>query len=333
MRPSKTEKLRIFVTGATGPYGAHFAQKCLEEGHEVFSLEHYRRPSDSASLLGIRDKITWVNGDIRDGSLLQKCMADWNVQAVAHFAALPLVKTGMVIAEPIFDINTMGTVRVLDAAKALIRGGQNLNFLYVSTDKALGYAGDRPYTEDMVRKPEGLYEASKAAGELACESYRAQGHVPNLVISRSCNVVAEADMNWRLIPNTIRQFLCNVPAKIYTKGQYQREFIDVKDAVNAQYTLLLRADEKPELFHIGSGHQWTQEEAITYIHQTHFPDGTINRVDPPGFHRIEIPYQRLDSTKLREVHGWKEENTVEKAVDRVVGWWRERSELAPWSQL
>ncbi len=334
MRPSMKERLRILVTGATGPYGAHFAKLCISRGHDVFSIRHTNKPNDSASLLGISDKITWATGDIRDTKFLATCLASWEIQAVAHFAALPLVRTGTLIAEPVFDINTMGTVALLDATKQIVHGGRQINFLFVSTDKALGYAGDVPYTEDMPTLGTGIYEASKVAAEAACRAYHAQGLVPHLVISRSCNVVATADLSWRLIPNTCRQFICSTPAKVFTKGQYVREYMHVDDAVEAQYTLMMRADELAgEIFHIGSGHRWTQEEAIEHIHEKHFPEGVVSRVDPPAYHRIEIPYQILNSSKLRRVTGWAPKKTVEEAVADLVAWWREHKQLAPWSML
>ena len=334
MRISKSERLRIFVTGATGAYGAHFAAHCLAQGHEVYAIEHHPKPNDSASLLGIKDKITWVQGDVRNGQLLAGCLADWDIQAVAHFAALPLVRTSVVVAEPVFSTNVMGTVALLDAVKQVSVGGKKIHFLHVSTDKVYGNAGDVPYTEDTPLNGSSVYEASKVAAEAACRAYQAQGHVPNLVMSRSCNVVATTDTNFRLIPNTIRQFMCNVPAKVFTSAQYVREYIHVRDSVEALYELMMRADEYAgQAFNVGSGYQWTQEEAIEHIKKAHFPEGNIIRIDPPAYHKIEISYQRLNCAKIERALGWKPRRTLEATIAELVGWWKEHRELAPWSIL
>ena len=331
MRLSKSEKLRVLVTGAAGPYGAHFAKLALDQGHEVFSIRRTVRPYDSATLLGIADKITWVNGDIRDSGFLLHCLAAWNIQAVAHFAALPIVSSAPAMRQTVWSVNCTGTVSLLDAIRQY---RPETLVLFVSTDKVLGYVGDRPYTEGMAPKPIAPYDTSKYAAEVACRSYQAMGYVPNLVVTRSCNVIASADLNWRLVPNTIRQFLCNVPAKVYTSGQKQREFIAVEDACAAQMLCLLRADETPgETFHIGSGHQWVQEEAIEYIRAKHFPNGQIVRVPPPQWHPIEIPYQRLDCTKIEQQHGWRPNRPVPMAVDDLVMWWKKHVQLAAWSLL
>ncbi len=325
--------MRILVTGATGPYGAHFARYCITKGHEVFSIRSRERPRDSASLLGISDKITWTKGDIRDSRFLALVIAENDIQAVAHFAAKPLVRVGALIAEPIFDVNTAGTVALLEAVKQ-VTAKRKVLFLYVSTDKAYGNAGDVPYTEDTPLLGSSVYEASKVAAEVACRAYQSHGLVPHLVVSRSCNVVSLVDLNWRLIPNTVRQFLSDVPAKIYSKGQYVREYMHVEDAVEAQYLLMLRADEYAgQSFNIGSGEQRTQEDVIEHIHKVHFPNGQVMRIDPPDHHFVEISYQRLDTTKIRKALGWTPSRTFESAVADVVGWWREHQTLAPWSLL
>lgn len=325
--------MRILVTGATGPFGAHFARHCLAQGHDVFSIRHLNRPHDTASLIGITDKITWANGDIRDSGFLAHLLAQHEIQGVAHFAALPLVRVATLVAEPIFAVNTMGAVALLDAVKQ-VAAKRRIHFLQASTDKVYGPAGDIPYVETMPLNGSSVYEASKIAAEVACRAYQAHGLVPHLVISRCCNIVAPGDLNWRLIGNTIRQLLCSVPAKVYTRGQYQREFVHVNDAVEALYTLLMRADEfSGQAFNVGSGHQRTQEEVITHIKNTHFPEGQIMRVEPPDHHFIEIGYQKLDCSKIKRELGWAPKHTVEEAIADVVAWWREHKELAPWSLL
>lgn len=338
MRPSVNERMRVFVTGASGPYGAHFAKLCLEKGHDVFSVQHHQKPHDSATLLGIADKITWARGDIRDSRFMSLCLAEFEVQMVAHFAAKPLVRTASVggAIEEIFSINAGGTVALLDACKNQVAAKKRIHFLYIGTDKEYGNAGDQPYTEDTPLLGSSAYEASKIAGDVMCRAYQAHGLVPDLVVSRSCNVIAPGDLAWRLVPNTIRQFLCDVPAKVYTRGQMVREYMSVTDAVRAQYDLLMRADEdgyRGQSFNIGSGEQRTQEQIIEHIRSAHFPEGKVLRVEPPDHHFVEIAYQRLNTEKVRKALGWEPKQTVEEAIAEVVKFWREHRNLADWSML
>lgn len=334
MRLSKKEKIRILVTGATGPYGAYFAKLCIKLGHDVFSIEHTRRPNDSAILLKIKDKILWEHGDIRDTSLVARLLATRDIQAVAHFAALPLVRVSTLVTEPVFSVNVMGTVSILEAVRQVALS-RPVNFLYVSTDKVYGNAGDNPYIEDTTPLlGSSVYESSKVAAEAVCRSYQFQNLVPNIVISRSCNVIAPIDTNWRLIPNTIRQFITKVPAKIFTSGQYVREYMHVEDAVEAQYELMIRAEEhKGQSFNIGSGYQFTQENIIDYIQSKHFIKGVTVRIPPPEYHKIEISYQKLNFNKIKKIIGWEPVRTPYSAIDESVAWWLKNKNLAPWSIL
>ena len=334
MRISKNERLRIFCTGASGPYGAHFSRLALERGHEVISLRHDHKPYDSALLLGIRDKVTWVQGDIRDKKLLSEIMARYEPQAVAHFAAVPLVRTSTISVEPLFSVNVAGTVALLEAVKEQVAAKRRVHFLYVGTDKEYGDAGDTPYTEETPLLGWSAYEASKIAADVMCRSYQKHGFVPDLVVSRSCNVIAAGDTNWRLVGNSVRQCLSDVPMRVYTKGQWVREYLAVEDAVEAQLELLIRADEyRGQAFNIGSGIQKTQEEVIYHIRDTHFPKAQTMRIDPPDHHFVEIAYQRLECSKIRKTLGWKPKRTFEKAIVSVVEFWREHQSIAPWSQL
>ena len=283
-------------------------------------------------MLGITDKITWSKGDVQDSDFLSLVLADHDIQAVAHFAAKPLVRTGTLVAQPIFKTNALGTVALLDAVKQ-VAAKRPVHFLMISTDKVYGDAGDQPYTESMPLMGSSIYETSKISAEMACRAYYTHGLVPDLVISRSCNVIG-IDFTWRLVGNTIRQLLCHVPAKVYTKSQYVREYLDCQSAVEAQYELLLRADEhRGQAFNIGSGEVYTQEEMIEKIRQEHFPEGHVVRVDPPSQHMIEIAYQRLDCSKIQKTLGWKPKRDVGQAIAEVVAWWREHQALAPWSLL
>lgn len=202
-----------------------------------------------------------------------------------------------------------------------------------NTDKTYGDAGDRPYSEDMPLMGTSIYETSKISAEVACRAYQAHGWVPDLVISRSCNIVG-VDFSWRLVGNTIRQFLSGAPAKIYSKNQYVREYLDCESAVEAQMQLLLRADEhRGEAFNIGGGEQYTQEEMIEKIRRDHFPEGHTIRIAPPAGHMIEIAYQRMDCAKIQRALGWRPRRDVAQAIANVVTFWRAHKELAPWSLL
>mgnify|MGYP001618131761 FL=1 len=172
----------LLITGCSGAFGGNYAKRMLDEGHEVISIRHDEAPVDTASLLGIRDKITWVRGSILDANLCKRIVADYGINEIVHFAALPIVSAATRTAVPIFECNILGTIHLLEAVKDNYFAGKNIKFVMVSTDKSYGDAGKRPYTENMPLCGLGVYDASKSCADLIARSYHSCGYAPYLVV-------------------------------------------------------------------------------------------------------------------------------------------------------
>ncbi len=114
------------------------AKKLLDEGHEVISILHDLTPSSTARLLNIYNSVTWCIGDIRDEQLVKRILGDYNIDMVYHFAALPIVEMGMRSCRPMFEVNFMGTLSILEALREATISKQDVGLLYVATDKVYG---------------------------------------------------------------------------------------------------------------------------------------------------------------------------------------------------
>lgn len=323
----------ILVTGANGAFGAHCAKRLLNDGFDVVSIEHDQHPYDTASLIGIRDKIVWVRGSILDERLCKRLIADYCVDAIYHFAALPLVQVATRTTVPVFQTNFMGTVHLLEAVKENHWAGKPIRFIHVSTDKVYGSAGPKPYTEDMPLNGLAIYDSSKAAADLVVRTYAACGFAPQVVVARSCNVLCQGDLNLgRVLPRTIIPAMRGDSPVLY-RTEYLREFMFVEDAVDALITLDngLR-DEHDRIhgqaFNIGSGEQRTLDQTVTEILK-HFPTVSPTWTIPPAISRVEIPFQKLDTTKIKSALNWKAATNFETTVKILVDWWRNNWEYLP----
>src|SRR6266487_6275636 len=130
--------MRALVTGASGFIGAHMALRLLDSGAEVISISHDRVPVSTARLLDIQDRVTWCDGDIRDEQLIKRILGDYNIDQIYHFAALPIVEMGMRSCRPMFEVNFMGTLSILEAMREATVSGKDVGLMYVSTDKFYG---------------------------------------------------------------------------------------------------------------------------------------------------------------------------------------------------
>jgi CDP-glucose 4,6-dehydratase len=321
------ETVRILITGATGFVGGHLARYFLFLKDEVISIRHDIKPLNTAKLLGVEDKITWACGDILNARFVERIVADYEVDAIIHAAALPIVRVAATRTQaPIFETNIMGTCNILEAAKQQHLAGHEIKVLFVSTDKVYGDAGPIPYREDLPLNGLGPYEASKAAADLIARSYHHTFGLKTCVV-RTCNIMGPADLNSRLIPNTIKRCLQGKPPIIFKGITYVREFIDIKDVCEAYKLLLDNIDKTAgQAYNVGSGIHLTQEEMITKILQ-YFPGLEPEYREPPDYSMIEIPYQRLDTSKIYREFGWKAKVSLDESLEENIDWWKKHKEL------
>lgn len=317
--------MTVLVTGASGFIGAHLAKHLLERNHEVISIKHDVKPMTTAKLLDIEDKISWAQGDILDETFLKRIVADYEVEQIYHLAALPLVRVGTRTTIPIFQTNIMGTCNILEAAKEQHLSGYEISTLHMSTDKVYGDSGEIPYTENMPLKALNSYEASKACADIISRCYNKSFGL-RTVIARSCNIFGEADLNSRLIPNSIKSCLQGRSPIIFKGITYVREFIYIKDACEALITLMDNINKTSgQAYNIGSGYHFNQEQAINEILK-HFPKLKGVYRTPPPYTRVEIPFQRLDTSKIQRELGFKAKVSFQEGLERTMAWYRENME-------
>jgi CDP-glucose 4,6-dehydratase len=315
--------MKILVTGASGFLGAYLSMRLLEEGNEVISIKHDLTPMNPAKALGIENEITWCKGDILDGNLVKRVIADYEVQLVYHLAALPIVQVGLRTTVPMFETNLMGTLNVLEALKEeYLMAGYDIPLVHMSTDKVYGITDwGRKYLETDPLNAEIPYEASKACADIAVRTYKSSGYIGRASVVRPSNIYGPGDMNNRIIPNTIRFCLNGKPPQLWRNYTYVREYtfaddwVDAMEAV-AKYTF----DVGGDIFNIGSEVSKTQGDVISEI-SSHFGIEPIV-VEPPDYTKKEIPYQALDHSKIRKTLGWAPKTCFEDGITETVDWWK-----------
>ena len=124
---------KVFITGHTGFKGSWLSLWLLELGAKVkgYSLEPYTA-NDHFNLLKLDNLMESIIGDIRDLDKLKSEITKFNPDYIFHLAAQPLVRDSYLNPVYTYDVNVMGTVNVLEAA----RGATNLKaIINITTDK------------------------------------------------------------------------------------------------------------------------------------------------------------------------------------------------------
>ncbi len=198
---------RVFLTGHTGFKGTWARIWLARLGAEVtgYALSPATTPS-LHTLAGTAELAAQTIGDIRDGTKLADALSACDPDIILHMAAQPLVRRSY--AEPVdtFDVNVMGTVRLLEAAR---RQEALKAVLVVTTDKV--YSNDesgRHFVETDRLGGHDPYSGSKAAAEIATATYRDSFfHQKGVRVgtARGGNVLGGGDFSEdRLVPDIVR---------------------------------------------------------------------------------------------------------------------------------
>ena len=308
------------VTGAYGFIGSALVGGLLQRGVGVTVL---RRDSILRSTLlieNLESSVNVVTGDATDSSLVERALADYEVDTVFHLAAQTIVGTAKRSPLTTWEVNVGGTWTMLEACRRL--GVQRV--VVAASDKAYGDSDDLPYREDTALQPRYPYETSKAAADLIARSYWPTFGVP-VATTRLANVYGGGDLHRsRLIPEVVDAVLAGRRPIIRSDGTPERDLLFVDDAVAAYLAVADALDgegARGEAFNAGGGRSYAVREVVELICRIAGSDVEPD-IQGQAIPYREIDRQYVDSSKLNELTGWQPRVSLEEGLRRTVDWYR-----------
>jgi len=250
------------VTGGCGFIGSHIATRLVKEGKKVKILDNLST-GKVENIQHIKNEVEFIEGDIRNYELLEKKLQ--NVNYIFHQAALVSVVKS--IKNPILcnEINTCGTLNLLEAAK----NNQVKKVIMASSAAIYGDEPTLPKKEQMLREPLSPYAASK----ITLEDYgKIYDNIFDLktVSLRYFNVYGP-----RQDPSSpysgVLSIFSNAFAKknpeiiIYGDGKQTRDFIYVKDIVKANMIALKNDSMNGKVYNVACGKQNSLMDVIEVL--------------------------------------------------------------------
>ena len=224
--------MKFIITGGAGFIGSHLVEH-FQGKAEVRVLDNLR--------CGFKQNLAGFKHEFIEASILDREAVRQAVQGVDyvfHLAALISVPESMAKPVECNEINTVGTLVVLEeAAKAGVKK------LTLSTSAAI--YGDNPVVpkiETMLAEPKSPYAITKLAGEFYCKMFADEGRLPTACL-RYFNVFGPRQdpksQYAAAVPIFIDRAIKNLPIEIYGDGEQTRDFIFVKDiaAANAFFAM------------------------------------------------------------------------------------------------
>jgi len=321
---------RAVVTGHTGFKGAWLTLWLQHLGADVHGVA--LAPPTTPSFF---DAIRWPHSlvdtriDIRDGTAVSEAITAARPSVVFHLAAQPLVRESYRDPAGTFATNVLGTVHVLEAARACSSVDAIVN---VTSDKC--YENDESgteYTEADRLGGSDPYSCSKACAELVSASYRrsflSSDDAPGLASARAGNVYGGGD--WavdRVIPDCVRAFASG-ESVVLRHPEATRPWQHVLDALRGYLLLAQRLVEDPRpawsAFNFGPspGTAASVGQLVAEV-AARWGNGASWRV-AEGQHPHEAHMLRLDSTLARRTLGWHPVIPLADGLRLTVDWYRE----------
>ena len=259
--------MKVLVTGGAGFLGGHVVEALLQDGHDATIFDE-QCPTNIPA--GRPDGATFIEGDITDQDAVLK--ATNGCDAIYHFAAIANI--GEAAAEPIktFQINVMGTLNILEAARA-----NNINRLIFASSI---YVYSKQGT---------FYRTSKRTCEQLIEDYHSEFGL-NYTILRFGSLYGPHADETNAVYQMIKQALERNTIAYKGSGEELREYIHASDGAAAAVEMLEPAFEN-QIIHLTGHESMTTRNMMDMIAEILGSNVTIkvNTGEMPG-HYFQTPY-------------------------------------------
>jgi CDP-glucose 4,6-dehydratase len=310
----------VLVTGAYGLLGTWLVKALLHEGDRVTVVRRDSTARSALHAMGLERSVDVVSGDICSTGLLERALAEYEVDTVFHLAAQTLVPTANRSPLSTFETNIRGTWLLLEAARH--HGAKRV--IVASSDKAYGPHEQLPYREANALQPLFPYDVSKAAADMLARSYWHMWQLP-VAVTRFANLYGGGDMNAsRLVPEAITAVLSGRSPVVRSDGSPERDFLYVEDAVAAYLAIaeaLDRGAGAGEAFNAGGGQPHRVLEVVELVCRLSGAD-IEPEIRGEGTPSGEIDRQWVDYSKLHELTGWQPRVDLEEGLRRTIEWYR-----------
>ena len=313
---------RVFVTGATGMIGSWLIKFLLGQGTNVVALDFDADPKSELYRSGDIQRVLKVDGALEDFRTLERTIHEYEVDTVIHLGAQTIVGAAHHSPLPTFETNVRGTYNLLEACR--LHRAHVQRVVVASSDKAYGEQPRLPYSEEMPLNGQHPYEVSKSCADLIAQTYHHTYGLP-IAIARCGNVYGGGDLNWsRIVPGTIRSFIQGERPIIRSDGKYVRDYIYVKDVVQAYMRLAeCLGDERVR----GEAFNFSNEKPMTVLEMVNVIQESMkcSHLDPDIRNSAEgeIRSQYLSAAKARDILKWEPDFALQSGLDETIAWYHD----------
>lgn len=318
---------QILVTGGAGFIGSafiHYLLKKVKVIGKVVNLDLLTYSGNLENLKGFEHHphYRFIQGDIRNESLLLQIIDDHEIDTIVHFAAESHVDRSIRHPKAFLSTNVEGTLAILET----IRQRPEVRLHQISTDEVFGSLGDSGlFTEKTSYRPNSPYSASKAAADHFVRAYT-NTYKLQTTLSYCSNNYGPRQFPEKLIPVIILRCLQGKSIPIYGRGSNYRDWLYVEDHAEAIWQILQKGTIG-QTYGISAGEEKQNLELACEIlkifcaEMRHSYKDLKQRIrfvkDRPG-HDFRYAF---DASKIQNEIGWQKKHSLKEGLKKTVRWY------------
>jgi GDPmannose 4,6-dehydratase len=308
---------RALITGVTGQDGSYLAEHLLAEGYQVIGMMRRNSTLNLERVVHLMDQIVLVTADLLDEASLIRVLREHEPDEVYNLAAQSFVETSW--AQPILtgEVTALGVTRLLDAIRFV---DPSIRFYQASSSEMFGKATETPQTEHTRFHPRSPYGVAKVYGHWITVNYR-----ESYGLHASCGILMNHESPRRGLEFVTRKISRAVARiKLGLQQELRLGNLDAKrdwgyaaDYVRAMRLMLQQDEPGDYVVATGEAHSVREFCEIAFHHVgLDWQDHVV--IDQRFFRPAEVDLLVGDSTRAREVLGWKPDVTFPELVALMV---------------
>lgn len=338
------------ITGGAGFIGSNLAERLLgEPGLNVRIFDNLSRQGVEYNLGWIRShpnaarRLETIEGDVRDAKAVRAAVR--GVTEIYHLAAQVAVTTSLEDPATDFEVNTVGTFNLLEAARTC---GRNPFLLFTSTNKVYGSLekvaveadgshyrasdpGFRGVKEDEHLDFHSPYGCSKGAADQYVRDYARIYDLRTVVFRMSCiagpRQFGNEDQGW--VAHFLYSVLSGRPITVYGDGYQVRDVLHVQDLLDAMIAARTNVDRtRGEIYNLGGG-MGRVTSVVELLRTIEHRTGKALNLNFSEVRPGDQPLYISDTSKIEQHTGWRAKRSLDEILTDIQSFWRDnRGEIA-----
>ena len=330
------------IFGVTGQDGAYLSKFLLKKKYKVFgvkrrsSIINTQRVDDIYKDINIKSDFILCYGDLTDSSSIIKLIKKTKPNEIYNLAAQSHVQVSFEVPEYSADVNSLGTLRILEAIKNL-NLEKNIKFYQAGTSEMFGRTREKFQSEKTQFYPASPYGVSKCFAHWITINYREAYNLyacNGILFNHESPIRGETFVTRKIIQGLIR-IKNGYQKKLYLGNLHStRDWGHAKDYVEAMWKMLQQ--KKPGDYVIGTGKTFTIKEfVVKAAKKIGFKIKWIGKgVNEKGvniengkilieckkryFRPVEVDYLKANAKKAKKILNWSPKISIDNLIDEMI---------------